>query len=207
MQKKDEVFTIEREAIFELVRERSRFVAMSFRVHSFEEGKRKLPEAMKRFPEATHYVYALRTGNIGEYEFASDAGEPKGSAGRPVLGVLRRFKVTNTMVVVARYFGGKKLGIRGLIEAYGDAATGALEASGRVPFVEECSFAAMPEQEAFDLFAFRLLGVLQKKEGVHLEKHEGKITFSVPRNREKDILAFLEGEFLKGTLKAFTKEG
>lgn len=202
-----EVFTIEHEATFELVRERSRFVAVSFRVRSLEEGKQKLAEAMERFPGATHYVYALRAGNLGEYEFASDAGEPKGSAGRPVLGALRRLKVTNAMVVVARYFGGKKLGIRGLIDAYGDAAAGVLEASRIRPFVAEVHFTVTPKAEAFELFAFRLLRLLRTRAGVNLEKEKGRITFSIPRNREEDILAFLEGERLQGTIRTFTKEG
>ncbi|WP_017873644.1 YigZ family protein [Candidatus Caldatribacterium saccharofermentans] len=98
------LFTIKTEALWELSREKSRFVAMSFRLFHPEESREKLKRAMGCCPQATHYVYAFRCGPQGEKEYASDGGEPKGSAGWPVLGVLRRFAVTNSMVVVARYF-------------------------------------------------------------------------------------------------------
>lgn len=113
------IYTVQNERTFELVRERSRLTAISFRVHSSEESRERLKEAIERFPQATHYDYAFRLGSQGEREFASDGGEPKGSAGWPILGALRRFMVTDTMVVVARYFGGKSSVYEGLLRRMG----------------------------------------------------------------------------------------
>lgn len=201
------IYVIQKEGVFELVRERSRFAALSFCVHSLEESREKLKVAVERFPKATHYAYALRLGPRGDREFASDGGEPRGSAGRPILGALRRFMVTDTMVVVARYFGGKKLGIRGLIEAYGDAATKVLEVSGRVLYTQETKFTVIPTPHTFDAFLYRLLNVLRKKDGVLFDRNGGMITFTVPKDREESAETFLEKELLRGTITKFVKEG
>lgn len=204
---KETIYTIQNERIFEFVRERSRFIAMSFCVHSSEESRERLKEATERFPQATHYAYAFRLGPQGDREFASDGGEPKGSAGRPILGALRRFMVTDTMVVVARYFGGRKLGIRGLIEAYGDAATKVLEASGRVPYIQETRFTVVPALHTFDVFLHRLFNVLRKKDRVFFNREERVITFAIPEDQEESVKMFLEKELLRGTITEFTKEG
>lgn len=204
---KETTSTIQNEGIFELVREQSRFIAMSFRVRSFEESRERLKEAIKRFPQATHYAYAFRLGPQGGREFASDGGEPRGSAGRPILGALRHFMVTDTMVVVARYFGGKKLGIRGLIEAYGDAATKVLEVSGRALHIQETKFVVVPAPHTFDVFLHRLFNALRKKDGVFPDREKGVITFAISKDREESVKVFLKKELLRGTITEFTKEG
>jgi putative IMPACT (imprinted ancient) family translation regulator len=201
------LFTIKTEALWELSREKSRFVAMSFRLFRPEESREKLKRVMECCPQATHYVYAFRFGPQGEKEYASDGGEPKGSAGRPVLGVLRRFAVTNSMVVVARYFGGKKLGIRGLIEAYGDAAAGVLKASELIPYVQEERITVTTEPQAFELFVHRLLQHLKTKEHLRLERTCCEVSFTIPEDQKDALFGFLEREHLRGTVKHFTKEG
>uniref|UniRef100_A0A7V4TGS2 YigZ family protein n=1 Tax=Candidatus Caldatribacterium saccharofermentans TaxID=1454753 RepID=A0A7V4TGS2_9BACT len=199
------LFTIKTEALWELSREKSRFVAMSFRLFHPEESREKLKRAMGCCPQATHYVYAFRCGPQGEKEYASDGGEPKGSAGWPVLGVLRRFAVTNSMVVVARYFGGKKLGIRGLIGAYGDAATKVLEASGLIPYVQEERITVTTEPQAFELFVHRLLQYLKTKERLKTERARCEVSFTIPKSQEDALFGFLERERLRGTVKCFTR--
>ena len=72
--------------------------------------------------DATHNCWAYLLGPEPEAEYCSDDGEPSGTAGRPILGAIKRSGMVNVMVVVTRYFGGVKLGVRGLIEAYGQAA-------------------------------------------------------------------------------------
>jgi uncharacterized YigZ family protein len=72
---------------------------------------------------ATHNCYAYVLGPDAEVVYSSDDGEPAGTAGRPILAAVRRSGMTNVMVVVTRYFGGIRLGVRGLIEAYGSTAT------------------------------------------------------------------------------------
>ncbi len=81
--------------------------------------------------DATHNCWAWLLGPDPVTEHCSDDGEPSGTAGRPILGEIKRSGTVNVMVVVTRYFGGVKLGVRGLIEAYGQAAAGVLAAAGR----------------------------------------------------------------------------
>ena len=81
--------------------------------------------------DATHNCWAYFLGPNPETAYCSDDGEPSGTAGRPILGAIKRCGMVNVMVVVTRYFGGVKLGVRGLIEAYGLAADRVLAAAER----------------------------------------------------------------------------
>jgi putative IMPACT (imprinted ancient) family translation regulator len=102
----------------EIVIHRSRFIGSARRVMSKEEASLFLKNRINRHPQADHHVWAYRIDPQSGLEHYSDAGEPGGTAGAPVFGVLVRQKLENAMVVVTRYFGGTKLGISGLIEAY-----------------------------------------------------------------------------------------
>jgi uncharacterized YigZ family protein len=86
----------------------------------------------KRFFDATHHCYAYRIGKRGEEFRAHDDGEPGGTAGKPILAAIDVRGLTDTMLVVVRYFGGTKLGTGGLSHAYGGAASLALDKAGRV---------------------------------------------------------------------------
>ena len=81
--------------------------------------------------DATHHCWGYLLGPNPSAEYCSDDGEPSGTAGRPILGAIRRSGMINTMVVVTRYFGGVKLGVRGLIDAYGLVADRVLAAAER----------------------------------------------------------------------------
>ncbi len=83
----------------------------------------------KEFYDATHHCYAWRLGVRGEKSRANDDGEPSSTAGKPILGQLLSFDVTNCLIVVVRYFGGTKLGAAGLIETYREAAAEVLTES------------------------------------------------------------------------------
>lgn len=112
------------------VKERhSRFWAFAWPVESEAEVKEHLRELRTRFPDATHICYAFRLGPRGDIWAASDNGEPSGSAGRPILGRIMSAGASDTMVAVVRWFGGKKLGVPGLIAAYKAAAEAALQAA------------------------------------------------------------------------------
>jgi putative IMPACT (imprinted ancient) family translation regulator len=86
-------------------------------------------EITQQYPKATHYCWAYRFTGAQILEHSSDAGEPAGSAGRPILGALKKFSLLNVMAVVTRYYGGVKLGVPGLISAYGEATTKALQSA------------------------------------------------------------------------------
>ncbi|MEM9821450.1 MAG: YigZ family protein [Bacteroidota bacterium] len=96
----------------------SKFVAYAFPVYREEEWQAHLEEVKKLHFKARHHCYAYRIGLDGNQFRANDDGEPSGTAGRPILGQIDSFGLTNVFVVVVRYFGGTKLGTSGLINAY-----------------------------------------------------------------------------------------
>ncbi len=115
----------------------SRFIADIFPVSSEEEIAHRLAEVRERERGATHICFAWRLGAPPKMKLrSSDAGEPAGSAGKPILQAIESAAMTNILVTVTRYFGGTKLGIGGLIRAYGGAARDALANISREPFVE-----------------------------------------------------------------------
>ncbi len=100
----------------------SRFIAYSFPIETADDFKKHLAELKKEHPKAVHHCFAYRIGLDGNNFRVSDDGEPSGSAGRPILGQLDSKQITNTLIVVVRYFGGTLLGVPGLINAYKTAA-------------------------------------------------------------------------------------
>lgn len=105
----------------------SRFLAFAYNVDTVEAAKEKVREKQKEYHDARHHCYAWRIGQ-GEGETkVGDDGEPSGTAGRPILGQILSAGLTNVVVVVVRYFGGIKLGTGGLIVAYKEATSDALQ--------------------------------------------------------------------------------
>nr|MBX2827880.1 YigZ family protein [Flavobacteriaceae bacterium] len=107
----------------------SKFFGYAFPVRNEEEIKDHLEQLKKEHHTARHWCYAWQLGNDYSSYRANDDGEPSNSAGMPIYGQLQAFDLTNTLVVVVRYFGGTKLGVGGLIQAYRAGAQMALEAS------------------------------------------------------------------------------
>lgn len=105
----------------------SKFLAYAFPVFSEEEWQERLLEVKQMHPKARHHCFAWRLGLDGQLYRANDDGEPSGSAGRPILGQIDSLELTNVLVVVVRYFGGTKLGIPGLIQAYKASTADALQ--------------------------------------------------------------------------------
>lgn len=101
---------------------RSEFIAHLIPVSSPQEAKEAYEAIRKEHYNATHNCPAWRVGFPETEEFSSDDGEPGGTAGRPIAGSLKKAGITNALLVVTRYFGGIKLGVRGLIDAYSGAA-------------------------------------------------------------------------------------
>lgn len=105
----------------------SKFIGLTFRVQTEEDVKEKLEEVKKEYYDGRHHCYAYILSK-NKYR-ANDDGEPNHSAGDPILGQIKSRDLTQTLVVVVRYFGGTKLGVSGLITAYKTAAGDALDAS------------------------------------------------------------------------------
>lgn len=107
----------------------SKFIALAFPVESVDEVKESLEALRKKYYDARHHCYAYVLGHAADEVRANDDGEPNHSAGDPILGQIKSKNLTNTLVVVIRYFGGTKLGVSGLITAYKTAAAEALDAN------------------------------------------------------------------------------
>lgn len=110
----------------------SKFYGSISNVSTREEAEDFITKIKNKFSDATHNVNAFRIG-IGDeaVEYADDDGEPSGSSGPPVLEAIKGENLTNTVIVITRYFGGTKLGIGGLIRAYGNTARIAINKSGK----------------------------------------------------------------------------
>jgi len=104
----------------------SKFIAKAYPVKSDEQVKEILEQIKDDFHDARHHCYAYILGPTGNRWRANDDGEPSGTAGKPIHGQLLSFNLTNILVVVIRYFGGTKLGVSGLINAYKTATHDAL---------------------------------------------------------------------------------
>lgn len=113
--------TIEGIASGEIVEKKSRFIATVMHVESEEEANARIEELKKKYWDARHNCYAFILGKGSETMRFSDDGEPSGTAGKPILEVLKGRELTNTLVVVTRYFGGVLLGTGGLVRAYTDS--------------------------------------------------------------------------------------
>lgn len=107
----------------------SKFLAFAYPVSDEEGVKEILDQLRKQYYDARHHCYAYILGKNQEQYRANDDGEPNHSAGDPILGQIRSNELTNTLIVVIRYFGGTKLGVGGLISAYKTSAKLTLEAS------------------------------------------------------------------------------
>lgn len=107
----------------------SKFFGYTFPITSEEEVKQIIEHLKKQHHSARHWCYAWQIGNENIRYRSNDDGEPSNSAGQPIYGQIQSFEVTNILIVVVRYFGGVKLGVGGLINAYRTAAQQALLAS------------------------------------------------------------------------------
>lgn len=105
-----------------------------------EEIEQHLAHLKKKYHDARHHCYAYRLGMKGETSFSNDDGEPSHSAGTPILSAIRSAELSNIFIVVVRYFGGTKLGIRGLIEAYRSAAEDAISDLETFPLIIKIRF-------------------------------------------------------------------
>lgn len=186
------IFTIEREARVEFIEKKSRFIASVFPVTSKEEAEEKVNVLKKEFWDAKHNVYAYNLeNNISKY---SDDGEPQGTAGLPVFTVLQKKEIVNVLIVVTRYFGGILLGKGGLIRAYSNSATKALEEAKVYEIIEYSKIKIECEYSLKD----KILFFLKKHEIQHTSAFAEKVVLEITipaKNSEKflqDIIKLTE---------------
>lgn len=125
-------YTVKENGFHEIIIQKSRFITYLARATSEQEAQRFIADLKKKHHDANHNCSAYVIGERNEIQKANDDGEPSGTAGVPMLEVLKKRNLRNTVVVVTRYFGGIKLGGGGLIRAYGSSVSEALNAVGIV---------------------------------------------------------------------------
>ncbi|MDX1941505.1 MAG: YigZ family protein [Saprospiraceae bacterium] len=124
---KDTYKTITSESVGEFKDRGSKFIAYAYPIYNEANWQECLESVRKLHPKARHHCYAWRLGLDGNSYRANDDGEPSGTAGRPILGQIDSFGLTNIIVIVVRYFGGTLLGTSGLINAYKLSTADALQ--------------------------------------------------------------------------------
>ena len=187
----DTYFTI-RESSAGIYKEKgSKFLAHAFPVRSEEEIKDLLAGLRKEYHDARHHCYAYRLGYENHLFRINDDGEPSGTAGRPIYGQILSRELSQILIVVIRYFGGIKLGVPGLINAYKSAASNALDESVIVA-------AIVREKYRID-FDYTAMNSVMKalKEGnalitSHHSGNECSIEFLIRKSDGKNISSRLE---------------
>ena len=125
------MFTVAENKFAEYKIKNSNFKSYIYNAHSIIDVKNKINNLTEKYPDSSHICYAYRFSskdnldlfnNPNYDEFCTDAGEPSGTAGRPILNVIKQNKLVNVTIIVIRFYGGTKLGIRGLINAYTESA-------------------------------------------------------------------------------------
>ncbi|MCJ1990519.1 YigZ family protein [Pseudolactococcus carnosus] len=142
--------TIKSDFIFEEEIKKSRFICQLKRVYSEAEARDFITSVKKQHHKANHNVSAFTVGDQQEVQRTSDDGEPSGTAGMPMLDILKKREIINVVAVVTRYFGGIKLGAGGLIRAYAGSVNHAIDAVGLVQIVEQTQLMLEMDYSLFD---------------------------------------------------------
>lgn len=183
----DYYFTIDQASTAEFRDRGSRFIALAYPVKDVNEFKERLAEVKKKHPKATHHCFAYRIGLGGNNFRVSDAGEPSGSAGRPILGQIDSKELTNVLVIVVRYFGGTLLGVPGLINAYKTATALALQVT---PITQKA--VEVPYTLQFDYTMMNDVMTIVKQYNCTVLSQELQLfsimKIGIPRNRLEEVL-------------------
>ncbi|MBC2273436.1 YigZ family protein [Listeria welshimeri] len=172
----DHYLTIQSDGKHEIIIEKSRFICHIMRVTTESEAQTFIQTIKKEHRDATHNCSAYIIGENDQFQKAHDDGEPSGTAGVPMLEVLKKKKLKNIAVVVTRYFGGTKLGAGGLVRAYGSAVSETIQTIGIV----ECTLATIIKCS----FAYPLVGKIenaleQKNYQINDKEFTDKVVFHV----------------------------
>lgn len=199
------------ETTHEIVIQRSRFICTLKRIDGFDDALSFVKSVKKKYSDATHNCYAFISNAQGTEQRFSDDGEPQGTAGQPMLEVLKKKGILMTAAVVTRYFGGVKLGAGGLVSAYTRAVAETVENAKIVKNVVGVSLEIKCGYEMYNA----LLQALKDKVFATLSTDFAdnvKMTIAVPKedadNIEKDITCALLGQVsvLKGATAYYVFE-
>ena len=147
--------TIEKNSIYEITEKKSKFIAQLMYVENKEEAEKRIKEFKKLYHDARHNCSAYRVMYDGKlYEKSSDDGEPSGTAGAPMLNILKKNNLCNVLIIVTRYFGGILLGTGGLVRCYSDSTIGAIDIANKVEVEEGTEFEVEIDYAYVDFFKY-----------------------------------------------------
>lgn len=149
-------YTITQDTVFEQTIKKSRFIAHLYRITSEDDAQAKIAAVRAANPKANHNCFAYMLGDDDHIQRMSDDGEPSGTAGSPILEVLKANDVHDVLAIVTRYFGGIKLGAGGLIRAYNGTPAAAIEACGKVERVLQMRLAIALDYRNVDALNYYL---------------------------------------------------
>ena len=138
-------------AAAEIIIKGSRFLGETFIIEENSQVKAIIKQQKQKYADATHVCHAFILGKNAEIMGMSDDGEPGGTAGRPMLDVLKGRNVTNVLVTVTRWFGGTLLGTGGLVHAYGDSVKAVLDVTDFEELVEKKSFSILVDYQMYQV--------------------------------------------------------
>ena len=199
------------ETTHEIVIQRSRFICTLKRIDGFDDALSFVKSVKKKYSDATHNCYAFISNSAGTEQRFSDDGEPQGTAGQPMLEVLKKKGISMTAAVVTRYFGGVKLGAGGLVSAYTRAVAETVENAKIVKNVVGVSLEIKCGYEMYNALLQALKGKIFATLSTDFADNV-KMTIAVPKedadNIEKDITCALLGQVsvLKGATAYYVFE-
>ncbi|MDD2332488.1 MAG: YigZ family protein [Candidatus Cloacimonetes bacterium] len=189
-------YSIKEKVSYEHKIQRSRFICVLYPVSCMEDIRELLTNHQQIYADATHNCYAYLLGEKQDTVYYSDAGEPSGTAGKPMLNALLSKNMTNVLAVVTRYFGGIKLGVKGLIDAYRCTVSLSIEQAELYPYEEYLPLSMICTYQVVD----QVKSVcLQHRAKLLTQNYEDRVFlgFDVP---------MLEHDALKNSLAAFAAQ-
>lgn len=179
--------TVEKESQAEIIEKKSRFIAELYPAASEEEALGILEKVKKKYWDARHHCWAFIIGKEQPLERCSDDGEPSGTAGKPILEVIRGAQLRNVLLVVTRYFGGTLLGTGGLVRAYTSASKEAVESAEII-----VKIAGYRLKIKADYTGLGKIQYLLAQRGIDIEESEYAenvvLTIVIPKDEEQGLI-------------------
>jgi len=195
MSDKEHYHIIEKNGYGEFRQKGSKFQAYAYKINEIEDVSSIMSTLKSEHPKANHHCSAYRLGINDQIEYSSDDREPSGSAGKPILGVIKSSDLYNILIVVVRYFGGTQLGVPGLINAYKEAAGESIRNTNitqkRVmnEYLMECEYDVLNE----------LYRISQRFEGsiqlITTDISPVILKFKIPRSKSLELESALKNEY------------